>query len=134
MKWSEEYAVGIHAIDEQHKTLFGMCDKYLKDLSEGKGEAVFSHFLESLIAYCEAHFGFEEKCMKIYKCPFAEKNKEQHLHFFTAVNKFKQRYEVYGFNSADSNTLVQAVEDWLALHICKIDMKLTESARKNPIE
>ena len=75
IKWSDSYSVGVHAIDEQHKTIFGMCDRYIQDLSEGRGEAVFKHFLESLRSYCEAHFGFEERCMGIYKCPLAEKNK-----------------------------------------------------------
>jgi len=134
MKWTDEFAVGIPAIDDQHKTIFGMCDKYLQDLSNGDGEAAFGDFLDSLISYCDAHFGFEETCMQIYKCPFAEKNKEQHLAFSAAIKKFKARFEANGFNSVDSHLLAKTTQDWLALHICKTDRNLGESARKHPLE
>lgn len=134
MKWKNEYAIGITPIDEQHKTIFGMCERYTQDLSDGKGEAVFPNFLKSLIEYCDTHFGFEEHCMHVLECPFAEKNKESHKLFSEAIRKFRLRYEVLGFNSADSLLLAETVEQWLAEHICKVDMKLAESVKKKPIE
>jgi len=45
-------------------------------LDEGRGEQVYSGLLTTLDVYTRTHFGFEEKCMERYHCPFAEKNKD----------------------------------------------------------
>lgn len=124
MKWSEQYATGIAALDEQHKMLFRMAGDFRETLNEGRAERVYGLMLESLADYARAHFGIEEQCMLRYQCPFAERNSAAHAEFVDAMTYFQRRYDATGFSAADASHLVEYVENWLAHHIGGIDVRL----------
>ena len=124
MKWSDRYATGVKALDEQHKMLFQMSEDFRATLNEGRGERGYGLLLESLDEYARAHFMLEEQCMHRYRCPAAQMNREAHATFVEAMSGFRKRYAVNGFNPADALQLVQYVDDWLANHIGRIDVQL----------
>ncbi len=126
MKWSDEYATGIERIDKQHQTLFRMASDFGVALDEGGGRATYGQLLEFLDAYCRGHFGFEEECMEQYSCPVAEQNREAHSTFLATVGDFQQRYAASGYLAADARELVATIEEWLASHICGIDIHLRD--------
>lgn len=130
MKWSDEYASGIEQIDDQHKMIFKMAEDFRAALDEGLGQRVYGGMLESLDLYVRTHFGFEERCMEKYACPVADGNKKAHAKFVEVLSGFQQRYTASGFDRSDARSLVDTVDQWLADHICRIDVRLRESMGK----
>jgi len=126
MKWSENYATGIHRIDQQHKMLFKMAEDFSDALDNGQGERVYASYLESLDIYARSHFRYEEGCMDRCKCPVAEGNKTAHDRFMAMLIQFRQKYGSGGYVMTDARDLTNAIEAWLADHICKIDVKLRD--------
>ena len=131
MQWTERFATGVHALDEQHKTLFKMSEDYRTSLEEGRGERLYSMVLDSLAAYAAAHFGMEEQCMFRYQCPVAEQNHLAHAQFVDVLKSFQTRYAAAGFSLTDANQLVDFVDNWLAYHIGRIDVQLKTCLPEN---
>lgn len=130
MKWSDEYTVGIQFIDEQHKAIFRWSEKFRVLLDQGLGRKAYSDALYDLTVYSQNHFGFEERCMNEYRCPVAEKNKAAHAQFIEALSGFQQRYDAAGFDLKDARKLVDVIDEWLADHICGIDIHLKRCVEK----
>ena len=126
--WSEEYATGDADVDEQHKQLF----QYLADLEahmeSGIDAAYVKRLLDALGLYTRSHFCYEEICMRMKKCPVAEKNKEQHAKLLDAYTQFCQRFEVEGVSEDLVQRLHDFLESWLINHILKIDTHLRKCA------
>jgi hemerythrin len=129
MKWSETYSTGIKRIDDHHKALFEMSDVFRDALIEGSGERVYGGHLEALSAYARAHFGFEEGCMERCQCPAAQQNVHAHRTFLQSLSVFEERYAKVGFDREDAQRLVEFVDNWLADHICRIDIQLKPHAQ-----
>ena len=130
MKWKDEYAIGIEPLDEQHKTLFQMAGDFQAVLDDGKGERTYSLLLVTLDTYIRSHFGIEEQCMVQHRCPVAEKNKNAHAKLIEILSGFQNRYSAHGYNHADASRLVDTLEQWLADHICRVDMHLKKCVKK----
>ncbi len=130
MKWSEEYATGIHRVDEDHRMIFKMAEDFRAALDEGGGSTIYSALLENLRVYCCGHFGFEEQCMNDYRCPVAQQNKAAHAEFLEVLSGFQKRYAVSGYDRADARKLVDTVDQWLDNHICRIDIHLKRCVNK----
>jgi hemerythrin len=124
MKWTFAYGTGDKCIDDQHKALFEMSEVFRAALDEGRGERAYELLLESLDSFAHFHFGFEERCMKRFHCPAAQQNAQAHPKFIDALSGFRQRYVVGGFDRADAQLLVDFIDQWLADHICRIDVRL----------
>ena len=127
MKWIEAYATGVYRIDEQHKMLFQMAEDFGAALNDGRGERVYDSFLQSLNLYATSHFRFEEGCMDKCRCPAAGMNRDAHTRFIEFAKQFRERYDANGFDVADARHLAESIENWLADHICKIDVQLKDA-------
>jgi len=125
MKWSTDFATGIDRIDDQHKMIFQVTDDFRAALDQGGGEQVYDSLLRSLDTYVRGHFRFEEGCMDQYRCPVAEKNREAHGKFARTFAGYRQRYEANGFDRREARALVDMIDEWLAAHICRIDVHLS---------
>lgn len=124
MKWSEKYATGIDALDDQHKMLFRISDEYRAALDAGQGQRVYGLFLGNLEDYARAHFGIEEQCMYRLECPAAQTNSEAHGQFEHAVAHFKHLFREHGFSREEAQQVVDFVDRWLDDHIGRIDVQL----------
>jgi hemerythrin len=131
MKWKDEYTIGIEPIDEQHKSLFQIAGDFRDALDEGKGERTYGLLLRILDTYTRAHFGIEEQCMQQHRCPVAEKNKNAHSKLIETLSGFQNRYHASGYDHAEASRLVDTLEQWLADHICRIDMHLKKCVKKS---
>ena len=130
MKWSEDYATGVERIDDDHKLIFKMAEDFRAALDNGKGDSVYSVLLDSLTLYCRGHFGFEEQCMRKFRCPVAEKNEKAHQSFLETLSEFQERHAASGYNYNDARELVDTVDGWLENHICRIDVHLKHCVNK----
>ena len=126
MRWDNSYATGIQRIDDQHKMIFKMAEDFREALEEEEGEGTYSGLLTSLSAYCRSHFDIEEQCMDEYRCPVAQENREAHVKFLEVLSGFQRHYAASGFDHTDALRLTDIVDQWLADHICRIDIQLKQ--------
>jgi hemerythrin-like metal-binding protein len=124
LKWSIKYATGVERIDTQHKRLFQMSEDFRAALDEGRAARVYRMLLDSLTGYARAHFGIEEECMEQCRCPAAEENTLAHVKFVEVLGGFHKRNAERGFDQAEAQRLVDFVDQWLADHIGRIDVRL----------
>jgi len=130
MLWKDEYSTGVESIDEQHKTIFRITEDFREALQEGGGQRTYDIVLESLEVYCQGHFKFEEACMTEHRCPVAAENEDAHVKFRDVLEGFRTRYQAAGYDRPEAYRLMDTIDQWLAEHICRIDVHLRNCVKK----
>jgi hemerythrin len=124
MKWSEQFATGIPRIDNHHRRLFKLAEDFRAALDEGAGARTYGTLLQALAIHTRAHFGFEERCMRVYRCPVARENTAAHGRFREVLSEFQQRYVAHGFDRAAARALMDFLDQWFTGHVGRIDVQL----------
>ena len=63
LEWSDDYLVGIGAIDHDHKILPILVNWLHNEIKGARGEDAVGEALDGLIAYVDTHFAREEQYM-----------------------------------------------------------------------
>ncbi len=128
--WKDMYETGLEDIDNHHRSIFKQINKLSERVEKGEGLQTIGSFIKFMGSYVRLHFIIEERCMKKYSCPFADKNKEAHIKFLDAFNRFQQRLNTEGVSESLVMEVHDVAENWLTNHIIRIDTKLQESVEK----
>lgn len=130
MQWKEEYEIGHEDIDNQHRDLVKIIDKYNHSISD---QAVDSYkqigvTLKYLIDYTHYHFESEESYMRKIKYPELDRHHDIHQDLISQLRdilkriKYEKPYtpvEFYYFLSS-----------WLNDHILDEDQKIKKYLKK----
>lgn len=126
--WTEQFATGSDAIDQQHRTLINNInhlESMLTDTNPTREEGEFLiHLVDFLELYANTHFEFEERCMESYRCPAHAKNKQAHAQFLKFLHQFKERYKAEGLRLDVLRSLHQTLSSWIQEHILHVDTQL----------
>ncbi|MBV7272139.1 bacteriohemerythrin [Clostridium thailandense] len=124
LKWDDSFLVGVEKIDNQHKELFEIINKFLTAMIEGKGKSEITTTLNFLESYVIKHFNEEERLL-------IDRNKEaydiqfqQHEAFKNEIIKLKDRFSKSGITSTLVIETQKSVTSWCRNHIIKIDKEL----------
>jgi hemerythrin-like metal-binding protein len=128
--WKDIYNTGLEDIDNHHKSIFKQINKLSERVEKGEGLQTVGAFIKFMGSYVRLHFIIEERCMKRYTCPLADKNKEAHTKFLDAFNRFQQRLNTEGVSESLVMEVHDVAENWLTNHIIRIDTKLQESVEE----
>ncbi|MDQ2103673.1 bacteriohemerythrin [Azospirillum isscasi] len=116
--WSDDLALGIELIDEQHKHWIGLVHAFQTAVAEGRSRAEVYRTLAEAVVYTEIHFAEEQKVMETAGYPFLADHLIQHslaweqLHAFTTGNVPEENIAEY---------LATFLPQWLMLHINSAD-------------
>ena len=122
IEWSDELALGIPPIDEQHKKLVDMLNDFYGKLEKGeRGEAIHE-FLTELEEYLNYHLDYEERFMEKIGFPEVKNHKKTHEMFKKLYSEEKEKYIKEG-NIKAIRELVAFTYSWLFSHIMKTDKK-----------
>jgi hemerythrin len=123
IKWSEEYCLGIDAIDEQHKQLMAIAEKAYDVLKNSlrldKYDEIVA-IIEELKEYTVFHFKAEEEYMMSIKYPKFLSHKVEHTDFVEKVSQID-------LTAVDDNQeqylleLLDFVSEWIVNHILVTD-------------
>jgi hemerythrin len=122
LSWREEFAVGVAAIDQQHRRLIEMLATFYEALSAGDAREALGELLRGLLDYTRYHFSTEERLMEDAAYALRDAHHAQHEVFLAKVTEMQQRFsqgqlilslEATGF-----------IRDWLSHHILVIDKEL----------
>lgn len=121
MTWKEEFSVGIHEIDEQHKIL-AECIATIERAVVGQERRSAVHSaLGRLAEFARTHFAVEESLMRIHDYPGLEEHINEHWQFSEALN----RLQVQALTADVSQEMVAFIRAWLDRHVITSDKLYT---------
>lgn len=124
MEWTEDLAVGIAKIDEQHQELFKRIGNLLRAIKEGRCKNEIDGTIRFLDDYAKFHFSEEEKRMEDAGYARLEAHKLLHAVYLKNILELEQQASLPregGMSYELSVTANQIVVDWIRAHIMKED-------------
>ena len=121
LEWSDDYLVGIGAIDHDHKVLFILVNRLHAEIKGNRGEDAVGEALDGLIAYVDTHFAREEQFMDECGYPDLVQHAKKHREFASAVHSLKTLFDDDP-EQLSSRQILEFLKDWLVDHILKNDM------------
>ena len=138
ISWEPKYEIGIPIIDEEHKTLVGIINKFYTFIIEEKSAPSSERrenvktVLQECSAYTQTHFSHEEQLMKLCNYQDFQNHKYQHTLF---IQKILQQVENFDSeNYASSIDFAKFLMDWILSHIAFIDKLYVKTLKQFLIE
>lgn len=121
LDWSDDYRIGIAAIDHDHKVLFQLVNRLHDRIKAGDGDDAIGEALAGLAAYINTHFEREERYMDDCGYPDLVRHAERHRKLTDTVNSLKTLFEDDP-KQIKSDMILNFLKGWLTDHILKNDM------------
>ncbi len=130
LEWKDEYSLGVHDIDEQHKRIIGFIGR-LADLYNSGGKIKdIEVILDEMTDYAYVHFGFEEKYFNEFHYVDNERHTAEHNEYRFKVDVFKKRLKKIESEGSDLMFFIKElfafINDWWIWHIMHNDRKYVE--------
>lgn len=122
-EWKDAYALGVRAMDDEHKVLIDRINALAAALDSGK--QVMAAF-EALASYTAEHFAHEEKYQQSISYPEYPAHKAIHTSLLKQVGQYGDRIKAGNLNPSE---LMNFLNDWLLKHILGVDMKYARFSR-----
>lgn len=124
IQWRDSLAIGVEAIDNQHKELLLRFGRLLDACQEGKGVEELKKLLTFLEEYVHTHFKDEEALQRLHRYPGYGVHRAEHLFFIDQINKLKSETQSEGFSTHHVVETNNMLLKWLLNHISKVDTEL----------
>lgn len=122
LEWKEEYAVGVAAVDFEHRELIDLINQLHEKLSaHGEPESIMI-FLGEIFARISAHFALEEREMREAAYEEYEAHKADHERLLDELRDLMDGYEKNGRLS--EVMLTRSLGDWFGIHFRTFDARL----------
>ena len=128
IKWTDEYKLGIECIDDQHKQLVDIVNKFDESLLKGKGPRVMNEILNDLVGYTQEHFADEERYMAEAGYEHLKPHQAQHRQLLQEVERFQFEFNQEGRRV--TSEVQEFLKYWLTSHILEDDKVFAESRQK----
>jgi hemerythrin len=123
LEWTPALAVGVDAIDAQHRELFRRAEQLIRALRAGdRGEVV--PVLAYLEEYAVHHFEAEEKLMRELGYPGLAEHAAAHRAFRDEYAELATRFARSGPTAYVALTVHNWLSDWLRKHLGGLDLEL----------
>ncbi|HDY88540.1 MAG TPA: bacteriohemerythrin [bacterium] len=127
--WSDKLSIGITAIDEEHRNLVLLLNRFQKSVSAGSGREKIVSVFEKLLDYTVTHFKNEEEFMQKYDYPETDNQVQEHRALTKTVMELnKDKRYVFQEN------ICEFLNSWLKEHIMGTDKKLGEFLNKQGVK
>ncbi|MGL1935408.1 MAG: bacteriohemerythrin [Fibrobacterales bacterium] len=113
--WSDDFCIQITEIDNQHKWLVDMLNRFYDAVLANESKKSLRILLEDLTDYTVTHFAAEEKKFDVFKYEHTVEHKKSHKKFIDKVTDVKQRVE--DGREVLPIEMVIFLKDWLLKHI-----------------
>lgn len=124
IEWRESLAIGVEAIDNQHKELLLRFDKLLNACQAGQGVEELKKLQTFLDEYVHTHFRDEEELQLLHGYPDYEAHHTQHKYFIEQINKLEEETRQDGVSTHHVVETNNMLLKWLLNHISKVDKEL----------
>lgn len=127
--WSDEFSVGVEAIDADHMALFRFYNELGQAVQSGASFDVISEKLDFLGYYCISHFSREEDIMNELDYPDLPSHTAAHDALQAKFVELLAEYKA-SRTAADAERMYAFVGDWLSNHILGDDMRAGTHIRR----
>eukprot|EP01012_Entosiphon_sulcatum_P059319 TRINITY_DN836_c0_g1_i1.p1 TRINITY_DN836_c0_g1~~TRINITY_DN836_c0_g1_i1.p1 ORF type:complete len:714 (-),score=103.58 TRINITY_DN836_c0_g1_i1:60-2168(-) len=121
IEWTEEFAVHIPLVDDQHQTLFEMVESLRLALVEKKDRQTLGKVLKGLINYTMEHFESEELVMQQVGYPVLDAHSAVHQEFTDRCIEWITEFSEGRLNAEE---VLDYLVKWLVNHIMQSDKKI----------
>lgn len=122
LEWKNEYAVGVEAVDHEHRELIELINSLHDRLSQPETEITVAEFLGEIYAKIAAHFALEERVMREQDYDELADHKADHERLLDDIREIMDDYELRG--AFDDETLAERLKDWFGDHFRTKDSRL----------
>lgn len=119
MRWSDDFKIGIPAVDLQHELIRELNEALQAGL---KGSDVVK-LITALDQYKTRHFKLEEKHMAECGYPGLEEQQEAHDYFMRRFEEIGEELNRTGMTPAIVKTIQGELADWVKDHVTSMDME-----------
>ena len=117
MKWDSSFAIGIDAIDQQHKQIFEHLLAIENSVAKRDPWHILHFFLTQLAEYMKFHLAVEEALLEIVRYPDREAHCGSHARLIEQIAKLEEQLK----NKPSGENLVGFFEDWFVRHVLASD-------------
>jgi hemerythrin len=119
--WSDEYSLGLPAIDKDHRELVEQCNEYLLAVEDGASLERLAEIMDRLILRTRAHFIAEERLLDRHNYPGLALHKSDHDRLVTQAESLKARFSEADEDDESTQRLIaetgEFMRSWLLDHI-----------------
>ena len=124
LAWKSEYALGIPAVDHEHRELFDLINDLHASLFEPESETTVVDFLGELFTKVSSHFALEEKLMRDGRYTGYPTHKSDHERLLDEIRDLMDDYE--DGRHVDLDRFAAELESWFSVHFSTHDAVLHE--------
>lgn len=122
MPWSDDYLLGIQAIDDDHRNLFNTANHLYRAVKKRQGHQTIKATFDMLTKYVQEHFAREEELMEQIDFPGLAEHRQLHAGFTQAFFSTKQSYNVAP-KRFDFDGFLEFLRKWMVHHVLVEDRK-----------
>jgi hemerythrin len=130
--WREEFSVGIHRIDEEHKKLIGLINRLLEGMRANRHGEVLGPIFGELVDYARIHFANEEALLLKHGYPAAAEHAAEHRRFVGELSALMA--DKLSSPSLVSHEAMEFLRDWLGAHILEADKAYAPFLKSKGVE
>ncbi len=119
IEWNEEFVTGVKSVDDQHRQLVEIVNKFDEASKRGKGSRIMNEILTDLIGYTAEHFAHEERIIVEMGYPKLEAHQKQHRQLLQKVERLQ--FEFTQQHKRITPEVRDFLKYWLTNHILKED-------------
>jgi hemerythrin-like metal-binding protein len=124
LAWDSDYSIGVEAIDEQHRRLFDISNRFYDAWRVRAGRAALCRIFDELLEYTRYHFAEEERLMQQIGYPGLPQHRRAHEELVELVGRFRGQLES-GTPGVETEAL-EFVKTWLNIHVLEDDRDIGE--------
>lgn len=123
--WEKKYEMGILMLDEQHKGLVSLCNKFRHQLMQRGREGgvawqvALGSTLKEAARYTKTHFVAEERMMQQVNYPKYMEHKQRHQEFIDAIGTVLSNFSNVSLQTAFEFS--SFLREWILSHIAHED-------------
>lgn len=129
IEWKDEYLLGIHEIDTQHKKIFDVINDFYCSVEQSKEKEGLPIILGELVSFAEYHLSVEEKHFEEFDFEEKEDHIGRHNFYRKKVAQFLEKNEKG--ESGLSWEVLNFMKEWWTDHITGVDRRYVECFHKH---
>ncbi len=114
IEWSEEFEIGIHVIDVQHRRIVDYINQLHDVVRREADRSIIGEVIDNLVDYTNSHFAFEEALMEEVGYDALCLHQSTHNAFTNRIETMKARFNNHEDIAAE---LAELLQGWLIKHI-----------------
>lgn len=122
--WSNDYSVGIEDIDNDHKKLIDLINRFQTAIYYNTGSGFEQKALNELVDYTKYHFAKEEDLLEKHGYPQFDEHKQEHVEMIKRVENYIVEHRDEGHQSLAR--ISKYLRNWLIKHINGTDKQYSE--------